>query len=35
MKTKLDEYRNYNFTGLDGKSSERVELKIDEIMGVN
>jgi len=34
MKTKLEEYRNYFFTGLDGKSSERVKKKIDEIMGI-
>ncbi|MDZ7860054.1 MAG: CDP-glycerol glycerophosphotransferase family protein [Candidatus Krumholzibacteriota bacterium] len=32
MKVKLKEYRNYFFTGLDGRSSERVKKKIDEIM---
>jgi len=32
MKEKLFEYRNYFFTGLDGKSGERVKAKIDEIM---
>ncbi|NOR44558.1 MAG: CDP-glycerol glycerophosphotransferase [Candidatus Delongbacteria bacterium] len=32
MKAKLEEYRNYFFTGLDGKSGERVKVKIDEIM---
>ncbi|MBU4485527.1 MAG: CDP-glycerol glycerophosphotransferase family protein [Candidatus Delongbacteria bacterium] len=34
MKAKLEEYRNYYFTGLDGKSSERVKVKIDEIVGI-
>ena len=34
MKAKLNEYRNYFFTGLDGKSGGRVKTKIDEIMGV-
>ncbi len=32
MKQKLQEYRDYFFTGLDGKSSARVKTKIDEIM---
>jgi CDP-glycerol glycerophosphotransferase (TagB/SpsB family) len=32
MQQKLAEYRNYFFTGLDGKSSKRVKKKIDEIM---
>ena len=32
MKVKLQEYRDYFFTGLDGKSAERVKKKIDEIM---
>ncbi len=32
MKQKLDEYRNYFFTGLDGKSSMRVKAKIDELV---
>lgn len=32
MKQKLDEYRNYFFTGLDGKSSQRVKAKIDELV---
>jgi CDP-glycerol glycerophosphotransferase (TagB/SpsB family) len=32
MKWKLQEYRNYFFTGLDGKSSKRVKEKIDVIM---
>ena len=32
MVTKLIEYRNYFFTGLDGKSTQRVKAKIDEIM---
>ncbi len=32
MKRKLEEYRNYFFIGLDGKSSQRVKAKIDEIM---
>ncbi|MCB9503062.1 MAG: CDP-glycerol glycerophosphotransferase family protein [Deferribacteres bacterium] len=33
MKAKLEEYRNYFFTGLDGKASVRVKEKIDELMG--
>jgi len=32
MKQKLEEYRNYFFTGLDGDSSKRVKTKIDELM---
>ncbi|MDZ7342763.1 MAG: CDP-glycerol glycerophosphotransferase family protein, partial [candidate division KSB1 bacterium] len=32
MKTKLAEYRNYFFTGLDGQASQRVKAKIDELM---
>jgi hypothetical protein len=32
MKSKLKEYRDYFFTGLDGKSGKRVKLKIDELM---
>ncbi|MFC1887794.1 CDP-glycerol glycerophosphotransferase family protein [Candidatus Cloacimonadota bacterium] len=32
MKKKLNEYRAYFFTGLDGKSSLRVKATIDEIM---
>ena len=32
MKTKLQKYREYFFTGLDGKSAKRVKVKIDEIM---
>ena len=32
MKAKLAEYREYFFIGLDGKSAERVKIKIDEIM---
>ena len=32
MKKKLAEYRDYFFTGLDGKSAMRVKNKIDEIM---
>ena len=32
MKQKMEEYRNYFFTGLDGKASERVKAKIDELM---
>ena len=32
MKGKLKEYRNYFFTGLDGKSAQRVKVKIDELM---
>ena len=32
MKQKLEEYRNYFFTGLDGNSSKRVKTKIDELM---
>jgi len=32
MKQKLNEYRNYFFTGLDGKASRRVKKQIDAIM---
>ncbi len=32
MKEKIEEYKNYFFTNLDGKSSVRVKKKIDEIM---
>jgi len=32
MRQKLKEYRNYFFTGLDGKASQRVKAKIDELM---
>ncbi len=32
MKRKLEYYRDYFFTGLDGKSSQRVKAKIDEMM---
>lgn len=32
MKQKLQDYRDYFFTGLDGRSSERVKAKIDELM---
>lgn len=32
MKKKLAAYRNYFFTGLDGKSGKRVKLKIDKLM---
>ena len=32
MKRKLEEYRNYFFTGLDGHASQRVKAKIDSIM---
>jgi len=32
MKSKLNQYRNYFFTGLDGNSSVRVKKKIDNIM---
>lgn len=32
MKRKLTEYRNYFFTGLDGRASQRVKSKIDELM---
>ena len=32
MKQKLDEYQNYFFSGLDGKSSQRVKAKIDELV---
>ena len=35
MKQKLNEYRNYFFTGLDGKASRRVKKIIDEIMKGN
>lgn len=34
MKAKLEQYRNYFFTGLDGGSGGRVKQKIDEIMGL-
>ncbi len=32
MKKKLEEYRNYFFTGLDGKAGERVKAEIDKLM---
>ncbi len=32
MKLKLDEYRNYFFTGLDGEASYRVKMVIDGIL---
>jgi len=32
MQQKLQEYRDYFFTGLDGKAAQRVKIKIDEIM---
>ena len=32
MKNKLAKYRDYFFTGLDGKSAMRVKEKIDKIM---
>lgn len=32
MQQKMTEYRDYFFTGLDGKASQRVKKKIDEIM---
>jgi len=32
MKQKLNEYRSYFFTGLDGNASKRVKQKIDELM---
>ncbi len=32
MRNQLAEYRNYFFTGLDGKASQRVKSKIDELM---
>ncbi len=35
MKKKLVDYRSYFFSGLDGKSAERVKIKIDEIMERN
>lgn len=34
MKAKLDAYRNYFFTGLDGKAGERVKAEIDHLVGV-
>jgi len=34
MKIKLEEYKNYFFTGLDGRASVRVKKEIDGIMGV-
>jgi len=34
MKQKLQEYQDYFFTGLDGKSSQRVKAKIDELMEI-
>ena len=35
MQQKLQEYKNYFFTGLDGKSAERVKLQIDKLMKEN
>ena len=32
MKTKLNEYRDYFFTGLDGKASVRVKQEIDKLL---
>ncbi|MEA3499534.1 MAG: CDP-glycerol glycerophosphotransferase family protein [Candidatus Marinimicrobia bacterium] len=32
MKEKLEEYNKYFFTGLDGKSSERVKIEIDRLL---
>lgn len=32
MTQKLNEYKNYMFTGLDGKSSQRVKAKIDQLL---
>ena len=32
MKLKLEKYRNYFFTGLDGNSAKRVKNKIDELV---
>jgi len=32
MKEKLDYYRDYFFTGLDGAASRRVKAEIDRIM---
>ncbi|KAA3615696.1 MAG: CDP-glycerol glycerophosphotransferase [Calditrichaeota bacterium] len=32
MKQKLEEYKNYFFTGLDGRSGERVKAEIDKLM---
>jgi CDP-Glycerol:Poly(glycerophosphate) glycerophosphotransferase len=32
MKQKLDEYKNYFFTGLDGRAGERVKREIDKLM---
>ncbi|PIE78972.1 MAG: CDP-glycerol glycerophosphotransferase [Candidatus Delongbacteria bacterium] len=34
MKEKLEEYRNYFFTGLDGKAGKRVKSKIDKLMNL-
>jgi len=34
MKQKLQDYKDYFFTGLDGKSSQRVKAKIDELMEI-
>ena len=33
MREKLQDYRNYFFTGLDGKASERVKKVIDSVLG--
>ncbi len=35
MIVKMNEYRNYLFTGLDGKSSQRVKAKIDQLLQEN
>jgi len=35
MKEKLDEYRKYFFTGLDGYSAKRVKRKIDELLNLD
>jgi hypothetical protein len=32
MYEKLKQYRHYFFTGLDGKSGQRVKAKIDELI---
>jgi len=34
MKTKLKEYREYFFTGLDGNSAKRVKAEIDKLMKI-
>lgn len=35
MVQKLEEYRNYFFTGLDGKSGQRVKMEIDKLFEKN